>query len=151
MKKAWWRVPLYCIIASWVCFQLESRFLGRWALITLPDGSVSADNTRWLILSCALFIITVAIGGFFFFRKMTRRELFRSASVLVILNVVFGLIAYNSQGMLSLYFSELTEWDSFIASLLFQVTQNLWISTVIVWVFPPYIFVLFGRKNSDKR
>ena len=81
---------------------------------------------------------------------MTHRELFYSASVLVVLNIVFGLIAYKMQGMFSLYFTELTEWASFISSLLFQVTQNVWISAIIAWILPPYIFVLFGRKASNE-
>ena len=70
MKKSWWKVPLYCIVASWICFQLEVRFLGRWTIVTLPDGSISTDSTRRLILNIVLFIIVVAIGGFFFFRKV---------------------------------------------------------------------------------
>ena len=149
-KKSWWKVPLYCIVASWICFQLEVRFLGRWTIVTLPDGSISTDSTRWLILNIVLFIIVVTIGGFFFFRKMTHKELFFSASVLVVLNIVFGLIAYKMQGMFSLYFAELTEWDNFISNLLVQVTQNVWISAVIDWILPPYIFVLFGRKASNE-
>ena len=149
-KKSWWKVPLYCIVASWICFQLKVRFLGRWTIVTLPDGSISADSTRWLILNVVLFIIVVTIGGFFFFRKMTHKELFYSASVLVVLNIVFGLIAYKMQGMFSLYFAELTEWDNFISNLLVQVTQNVWISAVIDWILPPYIFVLFGRKASNE-
>lgn len=150
MKKSWWKVPLYCIIASWVCFQLEVRFLGKWAIVTLPDGSISSDNIRWMIMTAVLFIAVVCVGGFLFFRKMTRRELFCSASVLVVLNIIFGLIAYKRQGMFSIYFSELTEWDSFISSALFQVTRNIWVSAVIDWVLPPYIFVLFGRKAADE-
>ena len=130
--------------------QLEVRFLGRWTIVTLPDGSISTDSTRRLILNIVLFIIVVAIGGFFFFRKMTHKELFCSASVLVVLNIVFGLIAYKMQGMFSFYFAELTEWDSLISSLLFQVTQNVWISAVINWILPPYIFVLFGKKASNE-
>ena len=69
MRKSWWKIPLYCIVASWICFQLEVRFLVRWTIVTLPDGSISTDSTRRLILNIVLFIIVVAIGGFFFFRK----------------------------------------------------------------------------------
>lgn len=99
MRKSWWKIPLYCIVASWICFQLEVRFFGRWTIVTLPDGSISTDSTRWLILNVVLFIIVVTIGGFFFFHKMTYKELFCSASILVVLNIVFGLIAYKMQGM----------------------------------------------------
>lgn len=57
MKKSWWKVPLYCMVASWICFQLEIRFLGRWAIVTLPDGSISSDNTRWMLMSAGLFLV----------------------------------------------------------------------------------------------
>ena len=147
MKKSWWKVPLYSVAASWVCFQLKVRFLGKWAIVTLPDGSISMDNTRWKIVSAVLFFAIVCTGGFLLFRKMTRKEIFCSASVLVAFNIVVGLIAYKMQGMASMYFAEFTDWDSFLSGLLFQITQNAWISTVIGWILLPYIFLLFGKKE----
>ena len=148
MKKSWWKVSVYCIAASWVCFQMKVRFLGRWAIVTLPDGSISMDNTRWMIGSAVLFLAIVCIGGFFLFRKMTRKEIFCSASVLVAFNIVAGLIAYKMQGMASMYFVEFTDWASFLSNLLFPITQNAWIPTVIGWILPPYIFLLFGKKEA---
>ena len=97
MKKSWWKVPLYCIVASWICFQLEVRLLGRWAIITLPDGTITSDNTRWMIMSAFVFLAVVSIGGFLFFRKMTHKEIFCSASVLVALNIVLGIFTYATQ------------------------------------------------------
>ena len=64
MKISWWKVPVYCMAASWVCFQMEVYFLGKWTIVTLPDGSISSDNTRWLILSTVLFL---AVADFSFF------------------------------------------------------------------------------------
>ena len=51
MKKSWWKVPLYCMVASWICFQLEIRFLGRWAIVTLPDGSIIPGGCSCLLAS----------------------------------------------------------------------------------------------------
>ena len=93
MKNSWWKVPLYCMAAGWICFQLEIRWLGQWAIVTLPDGTITSDTTRWMILSAGLFLAVVLIGGLLFFRKMTRKEILFSASVLAILNVVLGLLA----------------------------------------------------------
>jgi hypothetical protein len=150
MKKAWWKVPLYCVVASWICFQLEVRLLGRWAIITLPDGSISSDNTRWMIMSAVLFLAIVCIGGFLFFPKMTRKEIFCSASVLVALNIVLGIFTYITQHIFtyfSLLWSELTEWDSILSQILSQLGLNEWLSAVIIWVLPPYVFLLFGKKE----
>ena len=150
MKESWWKVPLYCIVASWICFQLEVRLLGRWAIVTLPDGSISSDNTRWMIMSAILFLAVVFVGGILFFRKMTRKEIFYSASVLVVLNVVLGIFTYTMQQTLSYFtilWSELTEWDSIFSQILFQFGFNQWLSAAIVWVLPPYVFLLFGKKE----
>lgn len=150
MKKSWWKGPLYCTAASWVCFQLYVRFLGRFTLEILPDGTITSDNTRTMILSAGLFLVVICVGGLCFFRSMTRKEIFCSASVLAALNLVLGLIVYQMQGMASIYFAEFTEWSSFISRLLFQITQNIWITAIITWIFPPYVFVLFGKKAASK-
>ena len=68
MRKTWWKVPLYCIVASWVSFQLET-ILGRWTLVTLPDGSLTTDFTRWRIMEAVLLAAIVCVGGFLFFRR----------------------------------------------------------------------------------
>ena len=145
MIKSFWKVPLYCMIASWICFQLEIR-LGRFAVITLPDGSVTADNTRWLIMSGILFIAIIAIGSILFFRNMTRKEIFYSASVLVAINVIVGLISYKIQGMFAFYWAELSEWDTFIVQLLWQANINPLIISIVSWILP-YIFMIFGKKS----
>lgn len=150
MEKSWWKVPLYCIVSSWICFQLEVRILGRWAIVILPDGSVSSDNTRWMIMSTTLFLAVVCVGGFLFFRKMTRKEIFCSASVLVGLNIVLGVLTYVMQQTFTYFtvlWSQFTEWDSIFSQILFRFGLNEWLSAAIVWVLPPYIFLLFGKKE----
>ena len=122
MKKSWWKVPLYCMVASWICFQLEIRFLGRWAIVTLPDGSISSDNTRWMLMSAAL----------------------------VALNIVLGIFTYLTQRIFTSFamlWSELSEWASVFSQIAFQFGLNEWLSAAIVWILPPYIFLLFGKKE----
>ena len=150
MRKSWWKIPLYCIVTSWICFQLEIRLLGRWAIITLPDGSISSDNTRWMIICAILFIVVVCIGGFLFFHKMTHKEIFLSASILAVLNIVLGVFTYLTQRTFpafTMLWSELTEWDSVFSQILFRLGLNEWLSAVIIWVLPPYVFLLFGKEK----
>ena len=147
MKKTWWKVPLYCIIASWICFQLELHLLGRWALITLPDGSISSNNTRWLIMSACLFVLVVVIGGLFIFRKMSRKEVLVSSLVLVGLNIVLGLLGFAFTSI-SIYWAYLAEWQSVASQLLLFVTDNRWIHNIIIWIVPPLVFVPFGKKEQ---
>ena len=147
MKKTWWRVPLYCIIASWICFQLEIHLLGRWALITLPDGSISSNNTRWLIMSACLFVLVVVIGGLFVFRKMSRREVLVSSLVLVGFNIVTGLLGL-AVPLISIYWAYFAEWQSVASQLLLFVTDNQWIHNMVFWIVPPLVFVPFGKKEQ---
>lgn len=151
MNRSWWKVPLYCMAASWVCFQLEIYLLVKWAIVTLPDGSIESDHTRSLIISAILFLAVVCVGGFLFFRKMTRKEIFFSASILVVLNVVLGLLTYLTQRSFmsfNMLWIELSEWDRVLSQVLFQLGLNEWLSAAIVWIFPPYIFLLFGKRSA---
>ncbi len=148
MKRNWWKVPLYCLIASWICFQLEVRLLLRFAIVTLPDGSISSDSTRSLIVFALVFMAVLLIGGLAFFRKISRRELLVSALVMVVLNAVVTLIAYKAQGMFALYWSEFTEWSIFIPQLLYKLgmePDNL-LAGVLSWL-APLLFVPFGKKE----
>lgn len=149
MKKSWWKVPLYCTAASFLCFVLTVRIFGQFTLTTLPDGTITVDNTRWMILSSLLFLAVIVAGGILVFRKMTRKELFYSASVLVAVNVLFGLISYKAQGMFAVYWSMFSEWNSFVAELLVRINLNPWVSAVIIWLLP-YLFILFGKKDVQK-
>lgn len=154
MKSSWWKVPLYCMAASWICFQLEILWLGQWAIVTLPDGSITSDTTRWMILSAGLFLAVVLIGGLLFFRKMSRKEILFSASVLAFLNVVLGLLAnliQHSLPYLTVFWAELTEWSRIFSQILSQLGANPWVSAFLVWLLPPYIFLLFGKKETNNR
>ena len=92
-----WKLPAYCLLSGFICYQLLVHVLGYFAIVTLPDGSITADNDRWMLLSGILFVIVLAVG-WALFRKLPRRELFVSASILAGLNVLFGILAYVTNG-----------------------------------------------------
>lgn len=146
MKKIWWRVPLYCCAAGWVSFQLMVRFLGRFAIVTLPDGTLTSDNTTWMLLSGLVFLAAVLAGGLIFFRKLTRREIFLSACVMVAINAVMNLLSYARGGYIPIVWMYISEWSSFPSQLLFRLNVNEWISAVLVWA-TPWLFVPFGKKQ----
>lgn len=154
MKNSWWKVPLYCMAASWICFQLEIRWLGQWAIVTLPDGTITSDTTRWMILSAGLFLAVVLIEGLVFFRKMTRKEILFFSSVLAVLNVVLGLLAnliQHTLPYLTMLWVELNEWSSIFSQILSQLGVNLWVNAFLVWILPPYIFLFFGKKEINNQ
>lgn len=151
MKRTWWSVPLYCMAASWICYRLEIFLLARWATVTLPDGAIAIDNTRSMILSAGMFLAVVGIGGLLFFRRMTRREIFCSATILAVMNVVLGIVTYQTQHTFPtvvLLWVELSEWDNVFSRILFQLGVHEWLSAFLTWIVPPYSFLLFGKKEG---
>lgn len=145
MKKVWWKVPLYCAAAGWISFQLMVRLLGKLAIVTLPDGTITSNNTIWMVLSGFVFVAVVLVGGFAFFRKMTRREIFLSATIMVALNAFMGILSQINVQAYPMFWLYVTEWSSFVSQLLFRLGMNEWISAIIVWAMP-YVFIPFGRK-----
>ena len=146
-KSNLWKVPAYCLLSGFICYQLLVHVLGYFAIVTLPDGSITADNGRWMLLSGILFVIVLAVG-WALFRKLPRRELVASASILAGLNVLFGILSEVTNGSFGFFWYALCEWDSVISQLLNAAGVNMWVSAIITWLLPPYIFVLFGRKST---
>ncbi len=142
-----WKLPAYCLLSGLVCHLLLVYVLGRIAIVTLPDGTITADNDRWMLLSGILFVIVLAVG-WVLFRKLPRRELLVSASILVGLNVLFGILSEVTNGSFGFFWYTLSEWDSVVSQLLNAAGVNMWVSAIITWLLPPYIFVLFGRKST---
>lgn len=158
MKKIWWKVPLYCLLASWLGLLAESILAGAFALETLPNGAYTINPTRWTILSCILFLAVLLLGGIRYFRKMNRKEIFLSASVMVGVNLVVGiLITYVLPiGMWSFLWSACTEWTAAISEIFGEASarpefslQRL-ISDVLRWL-APYLFVLFGKSEETEK
>lgn len=148
-KSNLWKLPAYCLLSGFVCHLLLVYVLGRLAIVTLPDGTITGDNRRWMLLSGILFLIVLAVG-WVLLRKLPRRELLVSASILVGLNVLFGILSEVTNGSFGFFWYALSEWDSVVSQLLNAAGVNMWVSTIITWVLPPYIFVLFGRRSTAR-
>lgn len=149
-KRVLWAVPAYCIAAGLVSFLLSLHVLGKFTLVTLPDGTTTVDTHKWLVMSGIIFLITILLGGLSFFSKMTRKEVFYSASILVVFNVITGLISYKTQGWFNIFCSIISDWDSFLVQLLVQSNLNPWQITILLWAVP-YVFILFGKKQEEDR
>lgn len=153
-KNTFWKVPLYCIVAGILVYILCVYYLLQLAIVKHPDGVITTDNTRVLIIYGALFLGTLLIGGLVFFRGMTRKEIFFSASILVIYGVILIFIqeAFNLTtgpvAFLMMILFRPFEWSSFVVQIFFRLSNNLWIG-VVLQVLAPYLFVLFGKKSRD--
>lgn len=151
--KELWKVPVFCItagIVSWYSYIYLVAWLG---VETLPDGSIGANPIVTWTFSALLFALTLLVG-WRIFQKLSKKELFWSATILVIPMLVFmiiQLIVGNSTmliSQLSLYHAEIISWGQLLSMLLFLLTKSAWISG-IASAFFPYIFILFGRKQAE--
>ena len=118
-------------------------------IVTMPDGSISADNTRLLIMHGTLFFSVVLIGGLCFFRKISRKELLLSAFLMIMLDFYMMLKAWTDMELLDFYWGELTEWSIFIPQLLYRLGMD--IEDLLprgLRCLAPLLFVPFGRKTG---
>jgi hypothetical protein len=152
-KETLWKVPLFCVVAGISVYILCVYVLLRLAIVNLPDGVITSDNTRVLIIYGALFLGTLLIGGLVFLRDMTRKEIFLSASIVVLYGVILIIIqwAFNlttGHGAIwTIYLFLPFEWCSVVPQIFFRLNDNLWLGAM-VQVLTPYLFVLFGRKSK---
>ena len=152
-KGIFWRVPLFCILAGVIAFNMIVFLLGRFAIVRLPDWTITTDNTRMLIIYGAIFIVTLIVGGMVFFRNMTRKEIFFSASIIVAINWIMILTqwAFNLTtgpgAIFFMYASQIFEWSSIVPLLLYRVNENLLLGAFIGSLMP-YLFIPFGKKEQ---
>ena len=151
LKKSWWQVTIYCAVAGWISYWLEIYIGSRFLMTKLPDGTITTNDTLWMVMSAIIFLATLAVGGFLFFRRMSKRELFCSASVMVIFNIAGNLIAHFFQRSIpsfTIFYAEISTWKGFIDQLLYDIGLNQWLSVIITGIVP-YLFVLFGKRETD--
>ncbi|WP_304509463.1 hypothetical protein [Anaerotignum sp.] len=150
-KNYIWKVPLYCWIAGIIDFHLSLRMLS-WTLLRLPDGTITSDNTKSIIVYAIIFMVSFFIGGFVFFRKMTKKEIFYSTSVLTVYGILLALVQkmfHITSGfavMWMLHLWQPFEMFSFFSQLLSNLGVNLWV-VIFIEIFTPYLFIFFGKKK----
>lgn len=151
LKNVWWKVPLYSAAAGFVSYWIMVGIVGRFVYVKLPDGTVSSNDTLWMICSAVVFVVVLLIGGLLLFRKMTRKEVFYSATAMVLLNLAMTILSsFLQHSGISLLIVYTREWYAFIVDLLLKTGLNGWISTAISWA-AVYLFVLFGKKEEANR
>ena len=155
-KNLWnrgiWKVPLFCTIAGIISLYAEFYLL-QWSLVILPDGSVTTDPVKSALVYGGVFLAAMLLGGLVFFRKMTKREIFCSASVLAVYGIVLVLVQRIFQlttgpaalWMLNLFYP--FQIFSFILQLCFGLIKSVWAATA-VQILCPYLFIVFGKRDG---
>lgn len=164
-KKTLWQVPKICLIGGIVAHFSMIWLFGRFALVTLPDGTLTVSWIRQMIIYGLFFLAVLLVGGLAFLRKLTRREIFCSASVVVIYGSVLLFVQWAlglTTGVGAVVLLRLwlpMEWSDFISPLIaegiaraghVENSVNLWIGAAIQ-LFVPYLFILFGRPGRKAK
>ena len=89
-----WRMPVYCMAASYIS-ALVTVYLGGYFFLTrtpCADGvTVSIDPVRSMIFDGVLFLIVLLVGGLWIFRSMTKMELGISAGITIGIYLLLAL------------------------------------------------------------
>lgn len=161
-KKPLWRVPVVLVGLGLLCRLLSFILSFAWGRIQIargpgPDGSIVIStgclSEAAAVLGCLLFWW----AGWRFLRGLTRREVFWSASIMVLVNA--ALLAAEQIGQAAAgsyplwvyrlwFLAEGSGWVSQVFFRLFQAlgsTSSLW---VVPGVFAPYLYLIFGKKGA---
>ena len=151
-KKTLWKVPVFCVVAGIIAYYLIVSILGRFAVVTLPDGSISINSTKSLLISGVL-LLAALLAGKWFLRGMTCKELFFSASIVVLYGLILLLVQWAFQlttgpaAVWLVYLFRPFEWCSAVGQALFKLTDHLWLSSMLE-MFSPYLLIVLGKKQA---
>ncbi len=153
-KSSIWRVPLIALIAGIAYVPLYVKSVTRFGVIE----PCVLDDKICLLTSAVLFLSTIFLGGFIFLRNLTRKEIFISASVVVLYGILLMLLQLATgcttgpAAVTFMYLHRPLEW-TFMPSLGSFLSNHYGLDAF--WIgylsyFEPFLFVLFGRKPSSK-
>ena len=148
-----WRVPVFCIIASWLSYYI-TIYGGFFYVVrtTGADGAVevSVDPLRSTIFQGVLFLAILLLGGLWAFRSMTKLEIAASAALISALYLVVILLQLYLPGFppaLSVWLAPFQNWKGILSSLLLRF-MNFHLA-LAASAFAPFLFVPFGRRQKD--
>ena len=148
-----WRVPVFCIIASWLSYYI-TIYGGFFYVVrtTGADGAVevSVDPLRSTLFQGVLFLAILLLGGLWAFRSMTKLEIAASAALISAVYLVVLLLQLYLPGFppaLSVWLAPFQNWKGILSSLLLRfINFHL---ALAASAFAPFLFVPFGRRQKD--
>ena len=147
-----WRVPVFCIIASWLSYYIT--IYGGFLYVVRTTGAdgaveVSVDPLRSTLFQGVLFLAILLLGGLWAFRSMTKLEIAASAALISAVYLVVILLQLYLPGFppaLSVWLAPFQNWKGILSSLLLRF-MNFHLA-LAVSAFAPFLFVPFGRRQK---
>lgn len=157
-KRPIWRVPLVLGCVGIFCRML-SYLLGLvWGRIQIargpgPDGSFVLTSGYVTEIIAVLSFLLFWWAGWRFVRGLTRREIFVSATIMVIVYAVLLAAEQLSQAMGGQYFIwiyrlyALAEGKTWVDQLLFRIFDTVSVPLAIPGLFAPYLYLVFRKRR----
>ena len=160
LRRPIWRVPLVLGALGLVCRCLTYVLGLTWGLIQRargpgPDGSIVLTTGYLSVIMAVISFLLFWWAGWRFLRGMTRRELFWSASIMVLVFAALLAAEQISQHVFGTYsltvyrLYALADGNRWVDQLFFRLTGEVSVSTVLPGIFAPYLYLIFGRKDQD--
>ena len=160
LRRPIWRVPLVLGALGLVCRCLTYVLGLTWGLIQRargpgPDGSIVLTTGYLSVIMAVISFLLFWWAGWRFLRGMTRRELFWSATIMVLVFAALLAAEQISQHVFGTYsmtvyrLYALAEGKGWVDQIFFRLTGEVSVSTVLPGIFAPYLYLIFGRKARD--
>ena len=163
-KKPLWRVPVVLGALGVINRLLTLAGSMIWVSIQRargpgPDGSIVIGTGYLREILTVAGALLFWWAGWRFVRGLTRREIFWSASIMVLVNAALlaaeqiGQAVTGSYPMWVYRLYALTEGTSWVSQLFFRLflaagfTSSLW---VVPDIFAPYLYLIFGKKSAPQ-
>ncbi len=158
LKRPSWRIPLVLSGVGLLCRALTYILGLIWGRIQIaqgpgPDGSYVLTTGYTTEIIAAISFLLFWLAGWRFVRGLTRREIFRSASIMVLLNAALLAAEQISQRVFGAYsmtvyrLYALTEGTMWVDQLLIHLFDTVSIPVLIPGLFTPYLYLALGNRS----
>lgn len=145
-KETLWYVPVFCFFAGIISSRILIWEIRFFASKNLGNNGIYVYTSRFLILY-GINLILILIAGFFIFRKIPRKDLFFSALLMAVIQLIFLLIQITSGELSNIVFFYLSGWCNFVSELTHEKLGSEFFGNQLK-CFMPFIFVLFGKSKE---
>ena len=158
-KKPLWRVPLVLAGTGIVCSILSFLMAFVWGRIQIarcPDpvtGACQISTGYLSVLSAILAFVLFWLAGWRFVRGLERRQIFLSATIMVVWQAVLLIWEQISQAMggYSMWVYRIyatVEASSWASQLLFRLFDQVSWPLAVPALFTPYLYILLGKSKA---
>ena len=162
-KKPLWRIPVVLGGLGLLCRLLSFILIFAWGRIQIargpgPDGSVVLTTGYVGEIVAVMMFLLFWLAGWRFVRGLTRRQIFASATIMVLVYAALLAAEQISQHVFGTYsmtvhhLYALAEGKMWVDQIFFRIFQAAG-SSSILWVIPgifaPYLYLVFGQKNAE--